>query len=64
MELGAMFLNNEFLHTYRLALNTLPLANWALEAGLADIPECLCSGSSLEETALHAFYYCEQVCPF
>ena len=27
----------------------------------SDCPHC---GSGLEETAEHAFYYCERVCPF
>ena len=31
---------------------------------MADIPDCLCCGSGLEETALHVFYYCERVRPF
>ena len=50
--------------TWRLARNTLPLVDWAFKSGLADMPDCFCCGSSLEETALHAFYYCERVRPF
>ena len=33
-------------------------------AGLADMPDCVRCGSGLEETAEHAFYYCERVRPF
>ena len=31
---------------------------------MADIPDCPRCGSVLEETTLHAFYYCERVHPF
>ena len=59
------FLNNfEFSLTWWLAWNALPLTDWAFKAGLADMPDCLRCGSGLEETTLHAFYYCERVLPF
>ena len=49
---GSSFLNNsEFSLTWRLVRNALSLRG-------------LNCGSGLEETAEHAFYYCEQVCPF
>ena len=31
---------------------------------MADMSNCPCCGGSLEETALHAFYYCEWIRPF
>ena len=34
------------------------------KAGLADMPDCPRCASGLEETAEHAFYYCERVRPF
>ena len=62
---GSGFLNNsEFLPTRRLARNALPLNYRALSASVADMPDCPRCGSSLEETALHAYYYCERVSPF
>ena len=62
---GSGFLNNsEFSLTWQLARNMFPLNGWALKVGLADITDCNCCGSGLEETALHAFYYCEWVCQF
>ena len=62
---GSSFLNNsEFSRIGRLARNVLALNDWAYKACLADMPDCLRCGSGLEETALHAFYYCERVCPF
>ena len=58
----SVFLNNsEFSLTWRLARDALRLTDWAFKAGLADIPDC---GSGQEETALHAFRYCERVRPF
>ena len=33
-------------------------------ACLADMPDYPCCNRGLEETALHAFYYCERVRPF
>ena len=62
---GLSFLNNsEFLLTWRLARNALPLLGLNYKVGLADMPDCARCGSGLEETAEHAFYYCERVCPF
>ena len=62
---GSSFLNNsEFSLTWRLARNALPLAGLNYKAGLADMPDCTRCGSGLEETAEHAFYYCERVRPF
>ena len=62
---GSSFLNNsEFSLTWRLVQNALPLVGLNYRAGLADIPDCARCGSVLEETAEHAFYYCERVCPF
>ena len=59
------FLNtSKFSLTWRLARNVLPLNNWAFRACLADMLDCLRCGSGLEETVLHAFYYCERVRPF
>ena len=60
---GSVFLNNEFSLTWRLARNALALNDWAYRACLADMPDCACCGSGLEETALHAFYNCERVRP-
>ena len=53
-----------FLLTWWLSRNALPLVDWAFKAGLADMPDGLRCGSGFEETALHAFYYCEQVRTF
>ena len=62
---GLGFLNNsEFSLTWRLAWNALALNNWACRACIADMPDCSRCGSGLEETALHAFYYCKRVHPF
>ena len=59
---GSGFLNNyEFSLTWRLIQNALPLLGLNYKVGLADIPDCARGGSSLEETAEHAFYYCERV---
>ena len=62
---GLSFLNNsEFWLTWRLARNALPLLGLDFRAGLADMLSCARYGSGLEETAEHAFYYCERVHPF
>ena len=62
---GSGFLNNsEFSLTWRLARNALALSDWAYKACLTDMPDCARCASGLEETALHAFYYCERVRPF
>ena len=62
---GSSFLNNsEFPLTWRLVRNALPLVGLNYKAGLADMPDCARCGSGLEETAEHAFYYCERVRPF
>ena len=58
------FLNNEFSLTWRLVRNALPLLGLNYRAGLAYMPDCARYGSGLEETAQHAFYYCERVRPF
>ena len=59
---GSSFLNNsEFSLTWRLVRNALPLLGLNNRAGLADMPDC---ARCLEETAEHAFYYCERVRPF
>ena len=58
---GSSFLNNEFSLTWRLVRNVLALNNWAYRACLADMPNCPCCSSGLQETALQAFYYCERV---
>ena len=58
---GSSFLNNsEFSLTWRLVRNALPLVGLNYKAGLADMPDCTRCGSGLEETAEHAFYYCER----
>ena len=62
---GSNFLNNsEFSLTWRLARNALALRDWAYRACLSDMPDCPRCSSGLEETAFHAFYYCERVRPF
>ena len=61
---GSSFLNNEFSLTWRLVRNALPLVGLNYKAGLADMPDCTRCASGLEETAEHAFYYCERVRPF
>ena len=59
---GSSFLNNsEFSLTWRLVRNALSLRGLNFKAGLADMPDCPRCGSGLEETAEHAFYYCESV---
>ena len=59
---GSSFLNNSL--TWWLVRNSLPLRGLNYKAGLADMPDCPRCGSGLEETAEHAFYYCERVSPF
>ena len=62
---GSSFLNNsEISLTWRLVRNALPLVGLNYRAGLADMPDCPRCGSGLEETAEHAFSYCERVRPF
>ena len=62
---GMSILNNsKFLLTWQLAWNALALNDWAYRACISDKPDCPRCGSGLEEMALHAFYYCEWVCPF
>ena len=62
---GSSFLNNsEFSLTWRLVRNALSLRGLNFRAGLADMPDCPRCRSGLEETAEHAFYYCERVRPF
>ena len=62
---GSGFLNNfEFSLTWQLARNVLSLNDWAYRACLADMSDCARCASGLEETALHAFYYCKRVRPF
>ena len=62
---GSSFLNNsEFSLTWRFARNALALHNGAYRACLADMSDCPRCSSGLEETTLHAFYYCERVRPF
>ena len=55
---------SSFSLTWRLARNTLPLLGLNFRASLADMPDCARCGSGLEETAEHAFYYCERVHSF
>ena len=62
---SSSFLNNsEFSLTWWLARNALPLLGLNFRAGPADIPDCAGCSSGLEETAEHAFYYCERVGQF
>ena len=62
---GSDFLNNsEFSLTLWLTRNALLLLGSCFRAGLTDMPDCARCGSGLEETAEHAFYYCERVRPF
>ena len=62
---GSGFLNNStFSLSWWLAQKALPLFGLNYKAGLADKPNCPHCGYGLEETAEHAFYYCEQVRPF
>ena len=60
---GSGFLNIcDFSLTRRLARNESPLFALNYRACKADMPDCLRCSSGLEETAEHAFYYCERVC--
>ena len=62
---GSSFLNNsEFSLTWWLVRNALSLRGLNFKVGLADMPDCPRCSSGLEETAEHAFYYCERVRPF
>ena len=62
---GSGFLNkSEFSLTWRLVRNALVLNGWAYRACIADMPDCPRCESDLEETASHAFYYCEWVRQF
>ena len=62
---GSGFLNNsKFSLTRRLARNALSLLGLNFRAGLTNMPDCARCGRGLEETAEHAFYYCERVRPF
>ena len=59
---GSGFLiNSEFSLTWWLARNVLAFNDWAYRACIADMPDCSCCGSGLQETASHAFYYCQRV---
>ena len=62
---GSSFLNNsEISLNWRLVRNALPFRDSNYKAGLDDMPDCPRCGSGLEETAEHAFCYCERVRPF
>ena len=62
---GSSFLNNsEFSHTWQHARNALPHLGLNFRAGLVDMHDYARCSSGLEETAEHAFYYCEQIRPF
>ena len=62
---GSGFLNNsKFSLTWRLARNALPLTDRAFKSGFAYVSDFLRCASGQEETALHAFYYCEWVRSF
>ena len=61
---GADYLNNsEFSLTWRLVRNGLPLMDSAYKVGYADMFDCPRCNSGIEETAEHAFFYCEKVRP-
>ena len=47
-----------------LVRNTMPLLVLNFRAGLANMPDCACYGSGLEETAEHSFSFCQRICPF
>ena len=62
---GSSFLkNSEFSLTWWLARISLPLRDLNYKPGLADTPDWPRCSSGMEETAEHAFYYCERVRPF
>ena len=62
---GSSFLNNsEFLLTWRLERNALPLLGLNFKVGLADMPNCAHCGRGCEETDKYTFYDCERVRPF
>ena len=62
---GSSFLyKSEVSLTWQLTRNALPPFGLNYKAGLADMPDCPCCGSGLEEMAEHAFYYCKRVRPF
>ena len=49
---------------WRLDRNTLPLHDWAIKAGLVDMPDRPCCGRGQKETAMYTFYNCDRVQPF
>ena len=55
--------NSEFSPTWRLARDALALNDRAYRACITDKPDCPRCSSGLEETAVHAFYYCERIRP-
>ena len=59
--IGRFLNNSDFSLTGRLAGNALPLLGLNFRAGLADMLDCAYCCSGLEETAKHAFYFCERV---
>ena len=56
--------NSEFSLTWQLAWKMLPLLGLNFKSSLANISNCPCCSSGLEETTKHTFYCCEQVRPF
>ena len=58
-----LFNNSKFSLTRWLVRNALPLLGLNFKASLADMPDCSCCDSGLEETAEHALYYCKRVRP-
>ena len=56
--------NSEILLTWWLSRNARPFFDWPFKEVLADMPDCPRCNRELEETALHAFYYCERVRAF
>ena len=55
--------NSKFSLTWRLVRDALSLFDLNYKADLADMHDCPRCSSDLEETAEHAFYYCERVHP-
>ena len=47
-----------------LQVRALLSSDWTFKVGLANVPDCSCRCSGLEEMAVHSFYSCEWVCPF